>query len=158
MNDANLSVSAKQGKDVFAELVELVFMFIHEHYRVFNDVLDKFQINYSQYAALLSVYMYKGLSEGELARMLHINPSTVSRMVYSLEEKGWLKSTRDKADRRKVIVSLSPTGKKRIGGILRQPAEVLVGLTDGLAQEKREYVYAAAAFINQALKYLIEAG
>jgi DNA-binding MarR family transcriptional regulator len=154
MNKANLSPGEKEEKDVFTDLVELVFIFIHEHYRAFNEVLGKYQINYSQYAALLSVYMYESLSEGDLARMLYINPSTVSRMVYALEEKGWLQSTRDKADRRKVIISLSPTGKKRIDGIVKQPALVLARLANGLDKEKRDYVYSAAEFINQALRYL----
>lgn len=158
MKNANLSGGESGDKDVFTDLVELVFVFIHEHYRAFNDVLGKYQINYSQYAALLSVYMYESLSEGDLAKMLYINPSTVSRMAYALEEKGWLQSTRDKADRRKVLVSLSPTGKKRIEGIVRQPAEVLADLANGLDKDKREYVYNAAEFINQALRYLINEG
>jgi DNA-binding MarR family transcriptional regulator len=102
--------------------------------------------------------MYESLSEGDLARMLYINPSTVSRMVYALEEKGWLQSTRDKADRRKVLISLSPTGKKRIDGIVKQPALVLTRLANGLDKEKRDYVYSAAEFINQALRYLVIEG
>jgi len=159
-NLKNAKLSSEKGSeaDVFAELVELVFIFIHEHYRAFNDVLGTYHINYSQYAALLSIYMYGSLSEGDLARMLFINPSTISRMVYALEEKGWLESTRDKSDRRKVMVSLSPTGKKRIDGIVTQPAEVLARLAESLDKEKREYVYSAAEFINQALRYLIDEG
>ncbi len=158
MNGANLSSSGKRDKDVFTELVELVFVFIHEHYRAFNEILGEYEINYSQYAALLSVYMYGSLSEGDLAKMLHINPSTVSRMVYALEGRGWLRSARDKADRRKVIVSLSPKGKKTIDGILKQPAEVLVELAEGLDKDKRDYVYGAAERIGQALRYLIGEG
>ena len=159
-NLKNAKLSAENGKEaeVFTELVELVFIFIHEHYRAFNDVLGTYHINYSQYAALLSVYMYESLSEGDLAKMLFINPSTISRMVYALEEKGWLESTRDKSDRRKVMVSLSPIGKKRINGIVTQPAEVLTHLAESLDEEKKEYVFGAAKFINQALRYLIDEG
>ena len=156
LKNAKFSVKNDKRVDIFTEMVEAVFLFIHEHYRSFNDVLGEYQINYSQYAALLSIYMYESLSEGDLARMLYINPSTVSRMVFSLEEKGWLQSARDSSDRRKVLVSLSPTGRKRIEGIVTQPAQVLARLVDGLDKEKRDYVLGAAEAINQALRYLIE--
>ena len=154
MNNANLSSSKELGKDLFAKLVEAVFIFIHENYGEFGAVLKGYQINYSQYAALVAIYMYGGLSEGELAKMLFINPSTVSRMVYALGEKGWVKSTRDKADRRKVMVALSPAGKRRMEGMQNKQAEVLARQVENLDKEKRDYVYRVAEFVNQALRYM----
>ncbi len=154
VKSARASGGGQGGVEIFENLVKAVFMFIHEYYGEFNAVLQKYEINYSQYAAIISVYMYGSLSEGDLARMLFVNPSTVSRMVYALEEKGWLESTRDKSDRRKVLVRLSPAGKRKIAGMLRQPAEVLAGLADGLEEEKREFVYRVIEQINQALLYL----
>ena len=155
MKKTNAAGGGQGGVEIFENLVKTVFLFIHQHYGEFNAVLQKYEINYSQYAAILSVYMYGSLSEGDLARMLFVNPSTVSRMVYALEEKGWLESTRDKADRRKVLVRLSPTGKRKIAGMLRQPAEVLAGFADNLEEEKRVFVYNVIEQINQALSYLM---
>ena len=155
MKNAKLSPGNRRGRDVFAELVKTVFLFIHEHYGGFNDVLSRYRVNYTQYAALLSIYMYGSLSEGDLARMLFINPSTVSRMVYSLEQRGWLESSRDPTDRRKVMVTLTPEGRRTVRGMMDQPAEVLARLADGLDGEKREYVYGVAEAINQALRYMI---
>ncbi len=155
MKDASASGGGQRGVEVFENLVKTVFMFIHAYYGDFNAVLEKYEINYSQYAAILSVYMYGSLSEGDLARMLFVNPSTVSRMVYALEEKGWLRSTRDRSDRRKVMVSLSPAGKRKIAGMLRQPAEVLARLADGLEEDKRVFVYHVIEQVNQALLYLM---
>lgn len=154
MKGASASRGGQGGVEIFENLVKAVFVFIHEYYGEFNAVLQKYEINYSQYAAILSVYMYGILSEGDLAKMLFVNPSTVSRMVYNLEQKGWLESTRDKSDRRKVLVRLSPAGKRKIAGMLRQPAEVLARLADSLEEEKRDYVYSVIEQINQALLYL----
>lgn len=139
-------------------MVETVFLFIHEHYGEFGSVIKENDINYTQYVALLTVYMNVTLSEGDLARMMFINPSTVSRMVYSLEERGWLKSERDSTDRRKVLVSLTPEGKRRMGDMRKKQAEVIARGVRGLDEEKKEYVFKVAEFVNQALKHMISGG
>lgn len=145
-------------EDLFVRLVETVFLFIRAYYPEFSAVLKKYQVNYSQYAALLTIFMYGNLAEGELARMLHINPSTMSRMIFTLEKRGWLKCSRDSADRRRVVVDLTSRGRKRIEGMMRQPAEVLVRLTERLGEREREEVYRLVESINRALHLLIRAG
>ena len=92
----------------FSEVVDAVFLFIHNNYGDFSAILKDHGINYSQYAALVTIHMYESLTEGELAKVLFLNPSSVSRMVFNLEKKGWLKAVRDLVDRRKVIVTLTP--------------------------------------------------
>jgi len=153
MNNAN--VSRSKDKYVFYQMVEAVFLFIHEHYGEFAAILKNYDINYSQYAALMTIFMHGAITEGELARNLFINPSTVSRMVYALEQKGWLRSERDKEDRRKVIVRLSPAGKRRMNSMARKQAEVVARGVEGLGEEKREYVIEVAEFVNQALRYMV---
>ena len=158
MNSANISESKKKEKDVFAEMVDTVFLFVHEHYGDFGAVLKGSEINYSQYAALMTVYMHGSLSEGDLARMLFITPSTISRMIYALEGKGWVKSNRDKDDRRKVMVELSRAGKRRMEEMRDKQAEVVARQVEHLTGEQKEYVYQVAEFVNKALKLMISAG
>ena len=144
--------------DVFAEMVETVFLFMHEQYGDFGAVLKENEINFTQYATLLTIYMNGALNEGDLARMLFINPSTVSRMVYALEEKGWVKSTRDKADRRKVIISLSSLGRRRMETMRDKQAEVVARQVARLGSDDRKFVYQVAEFVNRALRLMISAG
>lgn len=158
MKDANISSHEDRGSDVFAEMVETVFLFMHEQYGEFGAILKENDINYSQYAALITIYMNGALSEGDLAKMLFINPSTVSRMVYALEERGWVKSTRDKADRRKVIVTLSSGGKHKMEEMRDRQAEVVARQVAHLAGEDRRFVYQVAEFVNKALRLMISAG
>lgn len=158
MNNANISESKKKEKDIFAEMVDTVFLFVHDHYGDFGAVLKDSDINYSQYAALMTVYMHGSLSEGDLARMLFITPSTMSRMIYALEGKGWVKSNRDKDDRRKVIVELSTAGKRRMEAMRDKQAEVVARQVEHLTGEQKEYVYQVAEFVNNALKLMISAG
>ena len=153
MNNANISKSKE--KDIFNEMVEAVFLFIHEHYGEFGAILKGYDINYSQYAALMTIFMHGTITEGELAKNLFINPSTVSRMVYALEGRGWLRSERDTEDRRKVLIRLSPAGKRRMKSMARKQAEVVAREVEGLDKEKQEYVIKVAEFVNQALRYLV---
>jgi DNA-binding MarR family transcriptional regulator len=156
MNSANISTSKdkKVDEETFSQVVEAVFLFIHNNYADFSAILKAQKINYSQYAALITIYMYDSLSEGELARLLFLNPSSVSRMVFTLEKNGWLKATRDKADRRKVMVALTPSGKRRMQAMKNMQAGVLTKLVKNLEPEKREYVDGVVDLVNQALRYL----
>ncbi len=138
----------------FSEVVDAVFLFIHNNYGDFSAILKDQGINYSQYAALVTIHMYESLTEGELAKVLFLNPSSVSRMVFNLEKKGWLKAVRDLVDRRKVIVTLTPAGKRRMQAMKNMQADVLARQIKGLESEKRDYVYKVADLLNQALRYL----
>lgn len=156
MKDAKVSSSKDKylENSPFAEVVEAVFLFIHKNYADFSAILRGHGINYSQYTALLTIYMYDNLSEGELAKLLFINPSSISRMMYALENKEWVKGTRDQVDRRKVMIALTPTGRLRMEAMKNMQAEVLNKLVQGLDAEKRGYVYDVAELVNQALRYL----
>jgi DNA-binding MarR family transcriptional regulator len=158
MKNANISTSKHGEVDVFAEMVDAVFLFMHEHYGEFGAILKENEINYTQYVALITIYMHGTLSEGDLARMLFINPSTVSRMVYALQEKGWVKSKRDKDDRRKVMVALSSRGKRKMESMRDKQAQVVAQQAVHLTGEDREYVYKVAEFVNKALRLLITPG
>jgi DNA-binding MarR family transcriptional regulator len=158
MKNANLSSNNRADKKVFADTVETVFLFMHERYGEFGAILKDNEINYTQYVTLITIYMNGALNEGDLARMLFINPSTVSRMVYALEKKGWVKSTRDKDDRRKVVVTLSPGGKRRMETMRDEQAEVLARQVEDLAGEDRDFVYQVAEYVNKALRLMISTG
>ncbi len=158
MNNANITGSKDKPKEVFAEIFDTVFLFMHERYGDFGAILKDNEINYTQYAALMTVYMHGSLGEGELARMVFVNPSTMSRMVYALEKKGWLESVRDKADRRRVMVRLSPSGKRRMEAMRDKQAKVVARQVEHLGDDEKEYVFQVAEFVNKALRLMISAG
>ena len=158
MNNSTIAQSNEGDALVFAELVESVFLFMHEHYAEFGAILKESEINYTQYVALITVYMHGALSEGDLAKMLFLNPSTVSRMVFALEEKGWVKMSRDSSDRRRVIVELAPGGKSKMGVMRDKQAEVVARQVAGLPRADREYVHRVADQVNKALRLMISAG
>jgi len=157
MKNANLSSDSEASKNIFADMVETVFLFVHEQYGEFGAILKDNEINYTQYVTLITIYMNGALNEGDLAKMLFINPSTVSRMVYALENKGWVKSTRDKEDRRKVVVTLSPGGKRKMEAMRDKQAEVVERQVEHLAGGDRDFVLQVAEYVNKALRLMISA-
>lgn len=52
------------------------------------------------------------LSQGELAKRLNLEKSTVSRLVSILEKRGWIKRDRNPTDRRIVEIALTDAGKQ----------------------------------------------
>jgi len=158
MKNANLSSDSEASRNVFADMVETVFLFVHEQYGEFGAILKDNEINYTQYVTLITIYMNGALNEGDLAKMLFINPSTVSRMVYDLEKKGWVKSTRDKEDRRRVVVTLSPGGKRKMEAMRDKQAEVVERQVEHLAGGDRDFVLQVAEYVNKALRLMISAG
>ena len=158
MNKSIISQGNDKDPQVFAEMVETVFLFMHEHYAEFGAILKDNEINYTQYVALITIYMNGALNEGDLAKMLFLNPSTVSRMVYALEEKGWVKTARDSSDRRRVIVTLAPAGKRKMDAMRDKQAEVVARQVADLASDDREFVHQVAAHVNRALRLMISSG
>lgn len=144
------------AEEPFLRLVRSVFLFIHAYYPEFSAVMEKFQVNYSQYASLLTLYMFGTLSEGEMAQMINVNPSTMSRMVYALEKRGWLKCRRDPEDRRRVVITLTPRGRRNVEEMMRQPAKVLVRVAASLDKSGRDALYRLVENINHTLQVLTE--
>jgi len=52
------------------------------------------------------------VSAGELARTLHIHPSSLTGMLRRLERAGLLRRQRDLVDRRRVVLTLTASGKR----------------------------------------------
>lgn len=55
---------------------------------------------------------YGSVSAGELARTLHIHPSSLTGMLRRLEQAGLLRRKRDPADGRRAVLSLTASGKR----------------------------------------------
>ncbi len=53
-----------------------------------------------------------GISAGQLARVLHLHPSTLTGILRRLEEKGLLLRERDPRDLRRVVLDLSAAGRR----------------------------------------------
>jgi DNA-binding MarR family transcriptional regulator len=97
---------------------------------------------------------FPGLPAGQLARLLHLHPSSLTGLLQRLDRLGLVKGTTDPADRRRLLLQLTQKGRKfdiaapgtaeaavervlvgaRAGDLARARA-VLVRITDALLRE-----------------------
>ena len=80
---------------------------IVKRYRPFLDPLD---LTYTQYIALLILWERDGLSVKDLGDRMFLDSGTLTPLLRKLEEKGYVSRTRDPADERSVVVTLTPAG------------------------------------------------
>ena len=65
----------------------------------------------SEARALIELVSARGIAQGELAGLLALEKSTVSRLAAGLERKGWIRRGRDEENQRYVRLYLTPEGR-----------------------------------------------
>ena len=65
----------------------------------------------SEARALIELVSARGIAQGELAGLLGLEKSTVSRLAAGLERKGWVRRGRDEDNQRYVRLYLTPEGR-----------------------------------------------
>lgn len=90
-------------------------------------------VSASEARALIELASARGIAQGELASVLHLDKSTVSRLAVSLERKGWLRRGRDEENQRYVRLYLTPQGADVAARVwhtwLLRQARILAGLS-----------------------------
>ena len=87
----------------------------------------------SEARALTELLAAHGIAQGQLAALLGLEKSTVSRLAAGLEGKGWIRRGRDEQNHRYVRLYLTPQGRAVADRIWQawqsRQARVLAGLT-----------------------------
>jgi len=91
-------------------------------------------VSASEARALIELVSARGIAQGELAGLLGLDKSTVSRLAASLERKGWVRRGRDEANQRYVRLYLTPAGGEAAGRVWRtwqaRQARILASLSE----------------------------
>jgi DNA-binding MarR family transcriptional regulator len=107
----------------------------------------------SEARALIELMSARGIAQGELAGLLGLEKSTVSRLAAGLERKGWVRRGRDEVNQRYVRLYLTPEGgaiaARVLGAWHSRQARILAALSDderaGLSAGLRGLVRGLAA-------------
>jgi DNA-binding MarR family transcriptional regulator len=86
----------------------------------------RFGITRSQRVVLRIVGQRPGVSAGDLSRILHVHPSTLTPVLHRLVESGLLGRAPDPVDRRRAVLRLSRRGK-RIDDICAARIDAVMG-------------------------------
>jgi DNA-binding MarR family transcriptional regulator len=87
----------------------------------------------SEARALTELLAAHGIAQGQLAALLGLEKSTVSRLAAGLEGKGWIRRGRDERNHRYVRLYLTPQGRAVAGRLWQawqsRQERILAGLT-----------------------------
>jgi DNA-binding MarR family transcriptional regulator len=111
------------------------------------------QVSGSEARALIELVKARGIAQGELAGLLGLEKSTVSRLAAGLERKGWVRRGRDEGNQRYVRLYLTAEGGAVAARLWdawqSRQARILAALTDeeraGLSAGLRGLVRGLAA-------------
>jgi DNA-binding MarR family transcriptional regulator len=107
-----------------------------------------------QFWVLVGVLESPAASQAALARRLRFDEPTVSRVVAALAGRGWVLARRDAADRRRVLLGLTPSGRTLALTLAPIAAEVRRSVEAPLEPAERERVRDALARIADHLQQL----
>lgn len=107
-------------------------------------------VSEAQCFLLVEIGRKPGMSVKELADILHINKSAVSRSVEELVQKGFVERKPLKEDRRFVTLNLLPKGQERFEKIEHDMYIKFKEVFEQIPVDKREQVIEALKVYNQA--------
>jgi DNA-binding MarR family transcriptional regulator len=95
--DIGLGIKLRDGNAVFN--------------KVLREKLAQHNITFSQYQHLRQLWQEDGLAQVELSRRIGIETASSTAVIDQLEKLGFIRRKRDVADRRRIIVNLTSSGR-----------------------------------------------
>lgn len=94
-------------------------------------------VSASEARALIELAAARGIAQGELASLIGLEKSTVSRLAAGLERKGWVRRGRDEGNQRYVRLYLTPEGTAMAGRLWRAWQSRQARILAALSEEER---------------------
>lgn len=105
-----------------------------------------------QFAVLVALKIHGPHTLTALAEREGVTAPSMNRTVNALEERGHLTRTEDGADRRRVVIEITPTGRSVVQDTVRRRDEWLAKVLARLDAGDRETLLAAAAIIMREVE------
>ena len=105
------------------------------HRKIMNDFRQYILVG-GMPQSVLSYINGKDFEASDIAKRLRITAPAVSKMLRSMEEKGYVERRVDEKDRRNTRVSITPDGKEAEQQVRRQMQEFITGVIERLGEER----------------------
>ena len=92
--------------------------------RRYKPFLEKLDLTYTQYIAMMALWETPSLNVKELGKKLYLDSGTLTPLLKSLEKKGYVRRERSENDERVVMITLTEEGKNLSGEAVNIPANV----------------------------------
>ncbi len=80
--------------------------------RAYKPHLEKLDLTYTQYIAMMVMWEKKSCNVKTLGEILFLDSGTLTPLLKKLENKGYIERNRSKTDERALIVSITESGEK----------------------------------------------
>ncbi len=101
--------------------------------KLYKPYLDKFNLTYTQYIAMLVMWEEEKIVFKELGKKLHLDSGTLTPVLKKLESMGLIIKYRSKEDDRIVIIELTESGKQLKDEVIGIPEKVFC--ESGISEE-----------------------
>ncbi len=139
-------MDTKQFADLFGEFLQALGL--HRP----DQVPAGFSISLSEMFALGALAAGASMSQQVLAEHLHLEKSTVSRLIKHLEQRGWVKRVRDLHDTRMFRLHLSDEGRQAAAHLAKSLAERHERLLAALKPDEQEALAYGLSALIRALR------
>ena len=79
--------------------------------RKYKPFLDKLDLTYTQYIVMMVMWEKSEVNEKELCDSLRLNTNTLAPLLRRLKEKGYISISKDKKDKRNLVIKLTNEGE-----------------------------------------------
>jgi len=132
--------------------MRLMWAINHGLDRASRGMQSKFGVTGPQRLVLRIVGAFPGLSAGDLARTLHVHPSTLTGILQRLEGRGLLRRLTDPSDGRRVQLEITGKGKRltvpAVGTVESAIKRLMATWTDAELSATRRTLSAIADQLN----------
>lgn len=105
------SLQHDPASDPVLEFLRLMWAVDHELHRVSKAMIARLGLTAPQRLAVRFIGRQPGLTPGQLAELLHLDPGTVSGIVNRLEDSGLVSRVRSQGDTRRMHLTLTAKGR-----------------------------------------------
>jgi DNA-binding MarR family transcriptional regulator len=103
---------AAHADEQVLEFIRLMWAVDHELQSISKRMVQRIGLTAPQRLAVRFIGRHEGLTQGELAGLLHLHPGTVTGIVSRLEQAGLIERARSSEDTRRVHLTLTAAGRK----------------------------------------------
>lgn len=114
-----------------------------------NEILAHEGLNGYQHTYIIRICNHPGISQEQLARMIYVNKSTVTRQLALLEQNGFVTRKPGSADKRTMLVYPTQKALDVFPKVKAASQAWNDALTEGLSSEERDWLFAKLSLLME---------
>ena len=119
-----------------------------------DDIVRPLGLTALQYTALTVLERHTDMSSAQLARSSFVTAQSMADMIAGLESRGLIERHRDRDDRRRLVVALTPAGRAFLDRCRDEVLALERGMLTGLSQQEAAALRAALSTCHANLSRL----